>query len=268
MIVNKRNYSHRLEGVKMRGIYLRKNDKGQSLVEFAFVFPILLLLIFGIIQFGVILGSRVATTYAANEGVRMAAVGKSAPEVKNRITSITSLVPFLRVESDSIEVWPEEPASRLAHGEVMVEFPATIHIFTPFGFSGNSLGLHSSASMLYESGEYIFGDVEGDFYYIDIFKLEFDKPSDTLKLTLSISDSDGVGLDGEVVIFNLYRKVGNNDILVDDWEMSGTTGEDGPGTISLDWSSEDLVNGRYRAKIAHCDVNLVGSLESNYVNVN
>lgn len=250
----------------MRSIFLRKNDNGQSLVEFAFVLPILLLLIFGIIQFGAILGARVATTYAANEGVRMAAVGKSPLEVRNRVADITSLMPFLRVDFDSIEVWPEEPASRLAHGEVMVEFPATVHIFTPFGFSGNSLGLHSSASMLYESGDYIFGDVEGDIFLIDIFKLEFDKPNNKLELTLSISNPNGNPLVGEEIGINLYKKEGNNDILVVGQKKEGTTDED--GTISLEWSSEDLANGRYRGRIDFCEVNLIGNLDSNYVNVN
>ncbi len=254
----------------MRKFRFRNNDNGQSLVELALVLPVFLLVIFGIIQFGAILSSRVATTNAANEGVRMAAVGNSAPEVKDRVIHMTSSIPFLVVEPDSIEVWPEEPASRLAHGEVKVEFPATVEIVFPLLdiLLGETLELHSSALMLYESGEYQFGEAGEEVAYIDVFNLAYDKPNDKLTLILAISDSIGDPLQGVNIEINLYRKEANDDILVPGFSLAEATPAD--GTIRKTWDNVKgtLGNGRYKGIIDSSSVKLMGSLESNYVNVN
>jgi Flp pilus assembly protein TadG len=51
-----------------------KKEKGQSVVEFALVVPILILLLFGIIEFGRIYETINVITSAAREGARVAAV--------------------------------------------------------------------------------------------------------------------------------------------------------------------------------------------------
>lgn len=53
---------------------LKKSTGGQSLVEFALILPILLLLILGMIEFGWILNRQITLTNAAREGARAAAV--------------------------------------------------------------------------------------------------------------------------------------------------------------------------------------------------
>lgn len=52
-----------------------KNDKGSSAIELALVMPILVMLIFGIFQFGLAFNNYLAITHAAREGARLAAVG-------------------------------------------------------------------------------------------------------------------------------------------------------------------------------------------------
>jgi Flp pilus assembly protein TadG len=54
---------------------LRKSERGQSLVEFALVLPILLFLVLGVLEFGWILKAEIAVNAAAREGARYAAVG-------------------------------------------------------------------------------------------------------------------------------------------------------------------------------------------------
>jgi hypothetical protein len=69
----------------MRG---RRGDQGAAAVEFALVLPVLLLIIFGIIDFGRMLNAQITLTEAAREGARAAAIlGKSAGE--DRIHSVT-----------------------------------------------------------------------------------------------------------------------------------------------------------------------------------
>ncbi|RBP66000.1 TadE-like protein [Alkalibaculum bacchi] len=57
-----------------RLLKLGKSDKGQALVEFALVLPILLALILGMIEFGWILNGKITLTNAAREGARVAAI--------------------------------------------------------------------------------------------------------------------------------------------------------------------------------------------------
>jgi Flp pilus assembly protein TadG len=52
----------------------RRDDSGASAVEFALVLPLLVLLLFGIISYGVMLSFRQSLSQAAAEGARAAAV--------------------------------------------------------------------------------------------------------------------------------------------------------------------------------------------------
>ena len=51
-----------------------KSEKGASAVEFALILPILIILVFGIVQFGIAYNNYIALTHAAREGARLAAV--------------------------------------------------------------------------------------------------------------------------------------------------------------------------------------------------
>lgn len=60
-----------------------RNDRsqGQTLVEFVIVFPVLALLLFGIIQFGFLFGGQIGLVNAAREAARYAAVLQTASSV-------------------------------------------------------------------------------------------------------------------------------------------------------------------------------------------
>jgi Flp pilus assembly protein TadG len=53
-----------------------RNEDGQSMVEFAIVLPLLALLLFGIIQFGIVFRNYLAVTDAVRVGARKAAVSR------------------------------------------------------------------------------------------------------------------------------------------------------------------------------------------------
>lgn len=57
----------------------RLAERGAALVEFALIFPILLLLVFGIVEFGRGYHAKSTLTHAAREGVRAAALGSGDP---------------------------------------------------------------------------------------------------------------------------------------------------------------------------------------------
>jgi Flp pilus assembly protein TadG len=76
-----------------------KNEKGAAAVEFALILPILVMIVFGIFQFGIAFNNWISLTHAAREGVRLASVGQytaqkvrdSAPSVQIQTINVTGL---------------------------------------------------------------------------------------------------------------------------------------------------------------------------------
>jgi Flp pilus assembly protein TadG len=60
-----------------------KSEQGQSLTEFALALPVLALLLFAVIQFGITFNSYVTLTDATRAGARKAAVSGKAPNPAN-----------------------------------------------------------------------------------------------------------------------------------------------------------------------------------------
>jgi Flp pilus assembly protein TadG len=55
-------------------------EQGQTMTEFAIVLPILVVLLFGIMQFGIAFNNYVTVTDAARAGARMAAVSRNSSD--------------------------------------------------------------------------------------------------------------------------------------------------------------------------------------------
>ena len=55
-----------------------KDEQGQTMAEFAIVLPILVVLLFGIVQFGILFNNYVTLTDAARAGARAAAVSRQS----------------------------------------------------------------------------------------------------------------------------------------------------------------------------------------------
>ena len=58
---------------------IRSGERGQAMVEFAIVVPILLVLVFGIIQFGIVFNHSLTLTDAVRAGARQGAVSRTLP---------------------------------------------------------------------------------------------------------------------------------------------------------------------------------------------
>ncbi len=131
---------------------LRKNEKGQTLVEFALVLPVLLLLVLGLIQFGIIFSAQIAITNAAREGVRVAAVGAKKDEIVIRINNSIGGHIFLPTLTDgNIDITPDDP---IVGDEIIVEIKdVMLELFVPVPdvFAANDeIPLKAKASMRVE----------------------------------------------------------------------------------------------------------------------
>lgn len=72
-----------------------KRRRGAALVEFAIVVPLLMLLLMGIMEFGMILHDYLSISQGAREGVREAAVGSPQSKVRGRVmrASLPAITP-------------------------------------------------------------------------------------------------------------------------------------------------------------------------------
>jgi hypothetical protein len=61
------------------------SEKGAELVEFALTFPLMLLVVLGIIDFGLLLQRYEVLTNAAREGARVAVLGYSTANIQTRV---------------------------------------------------------------------------------------------------------------------------------------------------------------------------------------
>jgi Flp pilus assembly protein TadG len=73
-----------------------QDERGAALVEFALVLPVLILLLFGMLQFGLVFNYWIDETHLANEGARWAAV--------NNWPGSGSLQQYIRGQADSNEL--------------------------------------------------------------------------------------------------------------------------------------------------------------------
>jgi hypothetical protein len=115
------------------------SENGSSSVEFALILPVLILLLFGIIEFGFVFNNYLAITHAAREGARLAAVGHySEAVVRERAYPATP--------SAIVVSYPNGDK----HGEpVQVAVRADSSIFIPL-FGSRTIPLESQAEMRIE----------------------------------------------------------------------------------------------------------------------
>jgi Flp pilus assembly protein TadG len=64
----------------MRRVRHRRREEGQTIVEFVLVAPLLLMIVFGIVQFGIAFKNSIVVTDAVRAGARKAAVSRVAPD--------------------------------------------------------------------------------------------------------------------------------------------------------------------------------------------
>lgn len=104
---------------------MSKNQKGQSLVEFALVLPLLILLLGGVLELGRLFFAYVAVTDAAAEGATYASIrpNSSIQEITTRAQEAAQGLGMVQLDPSMIQV--ERPS--LAAGA-----PITVTITYPF----------------------------------------------------------------------------------------------------------------------------------------
>jgi Flp pilus assembly protein TadG len=116
-------------------------DCGSVAVEFALVLPILLLIIFGVIDFGRAINDQITLTQAAREGARLASLGYSTSAVQTRAQSAaTGLSPV------TVTVSTACPTGAGAGVDAVVQASYSFSFLTPVGAFAAMFGSASFGS--------------------------------------------------------------------------------------------------------------------------
>ena len=120
----------------------RSSQRGAAAVEFALILVPLCMILFGIINFGDILGARQSVSQAAAEGARAGAVSQKASDADKAAEALAAARETLKTQGESCtseckaEVKPcDSAAYDCVWVTVVVDHPALVPGFS-FGFGG------------------------------------------------------------------------------------------------------------------------------------
>lgn len=113
--------------MKPYGIRYKRKD-GQSLVEIALVLPVLLLILTGIIDFGMLFNNYLIVGNASREGARSAAVGSTDEQIRTVVYNVASTLDSSRL---TITITPDQTTGRTTGDSVAVTVEYEYNMITP-----------------------------------------------------------------------------------------------------------------------------------------
>ena len=138
-----------------KGMSKRRHQRGQSLVEFALVLPLFLLILAAIVDFGMGLATTITISNAAREGARLGVVNPSPTAIEARVRSVASGVDGTRLSVSTACLTPSGSSwvacsGTWAQGDSMiVRVDYDYHVIWPLAF-GTVIPLSSSVEMRVE----------------------------------------------------------------------------------------------------------------------
>ena len=132
-------------GQRSRG---RSEDRGSAAVEFVLVLPVLLLILFAIVDFGRMLNAKIVLSEAAREGARavaLAGTGAADQRVNAVVSDLSGDIdrPYQIVGCD-----PNDPASDATVTLTYhFEFVTPLAVLAGFGDSGHRIALTATGVM-------------------------------------------------------------------------------------------------------------------------
>jgi Flp pilus assembly protein TadG len=105
-----------------------RNQQGQTMTEFALVLPVLALILFAVIQFGIVFNNYITLTDATRAGARKAAVSRQDP---NRNSAVITAVRSSASDLTSSKLSVSPPSSTWQSGDdvtVTASYPYSISL--------------------------------------------------------------------------------------------------------------------------------------------
>jgi len=134
---------------KRQLVSLARDSRGQSVVEFALVLPLLLVLVFGITEFGRAWLTMNVLTSAAREGARLAVV--TAPDEGRVIARVEEVCAAGRITPTGVFVTGPDVADPDRRVTVTVEANFRVVTGSILGTFSGTIPLRANATMRHES---------------------------------------------------------------------------------------------------------------------
>ncbi len=137
---------------------LQIGERGTAMIEFAMVVPIMLMVIFGIVAFGIYFAGLIAVTHAAAEGARASVAGLSTSERQSLAesaaeTTFSTYAPFL--DQSHVNVATEADPSDATRYRVSVSYDFSSYDVAGMGaFLGLSMRTPTITVTVANSGTY------------------------------------------------------------------------------------------------------------------
>ena len=129
----------------------RAGDRGATAVEFALLLPLLLMMVFGLIDFGRALNAQLTLTQAAREGARLAALGAPVPAVTARTqTAAAGLGGSVTVTVTSCPAGATQASDAVVHASYSFQFITPVGALAGFlngGGFGSPIALTATGDM-------------------------------------------------------------------------------------------------------------------------
>lgn len=148
----------RRRGTPSRDARRWRRQRGAAAVEFALILPILLMLVFGIIDFGLYINAAAVVGNAAREGARSASLGATSAQVEGVVGSALGSLPGDPLDNATIDVSCRTPAGgacssfdagAASGGTAVVDVTYLHEWLTPLGF-GSGITIGGSSEMRIE----------------------------------------------------------------------------------------------------------------------
>lgn len=118
---------------------MRRRDgsgqRGAAAVEVALLMPVFLLLVFGIIEFGIAFNRWISVTHSAREGVRQMSIGRAPAEAESAAENASPDI------AGSVDCTGSRPASQEVAMECSTEYDLNLFVVT------RNITLSSTATM-------------------------------------------------------------------------------------------------------------------------
>ena len=130
-------------------------NRGQSLVEFAIILPVFLMIAFGTIDFGLAFDASIGVSNAAREGARLGATQPSTSAITARVQEVAgrlnnaNLSVTVSCKTSGGAACPGGVAGATTGGSIVVRVTYSYHLMTPIAF-GTAIPLASTAEMRVE----------------------------------------------------------------------------------------------------------------------
>jgi Flp pilus assembly protein TadG len=124
----------------MGGRRRHESERGAAAVEMALILPILVAVVFGIIEFGFAFNAQIALTQAVREGVRVGAIG-DAPSAALMTTRMQEAYTGISgdPEVDTAEACPPDATDGQARLVGRIDYTTPVGQFGPFTLRGTAV---------------------------------------------------------------------------------------------------------------------------------